>query len=209
MLGFILVIQVLTGLLLRIYYTNTIEGAFDSVQYIMFNVNHGWFVRLLHFNGASLLFLFLYIHFFKGLFFFSYRLTLVWVVGMVLLILCIVESFSGYVLVWSQMSFWAAVVITRLLTVVPFVGQDLVYLIWGGYCVSNTTLKFFFSVHFLIPLVLLAFLVFHIIFLHKRGRTSKILTHGSFDKVNFYPYFWVKDMVVFVYYTLFLIFIMT
>ena len=143
-LGIVLVFQIVTGTLLAIYYTADRSLAFNTVQYIMYEVNYGWIFRVFHFNGASLFFVFLYLHFFKALFFNSYRLNFVWIRGLTIFLFVIMEAFIGYVLVWAQISFWASVVITSLLRVIPVYGPMLVVWIWSGFTVSGATLKFFF-----------------------------------------------------------------
>nr|YP_009312531.1 cytochrome b [Pseudoterranova cattani]AOV63282.1 cytochrome b [Pseudoterranova cattani] len=193
MLGMVLSFQILTGTFLAFYYTNDGSSAFSSVQYIMYEVNFGWVFRIFHFNGASLFFIFLYLHVFKGLFFFSYRLKKVWFSGLVMLLLLMAEAFMGYVLVWAQMSFWASVVITSLLSVIPVWGPSIVAWIWSGFTVSSATLKFFFVVHFLLPWGLLVVVLAHLLFLHETGSTSKLYCHGDYDKICFFPEFWVKD----------------
>lgn len=152
-------------------------------------------------------FFFIFLHFFKGLFFFSYRLKKVWFRGLLIFLFLIIEAFMGYVLVWAQISFWASVVITSLLTVIPFVGFKIVFWVWGGFSVSGATLKFFFVLHFLVPLFLVIFLVFHLIFLHETGRTSKIYFCGRGSKVTFFPFFWFKDFYNFIIF-FFLLFIL-
>nr|YP_010620893.1 cytochrome b [Toxocara vitulorum]WAX39107.1 cytochrome b [Toxocara vitulorum] len=193
MLGMVLVFQILTGTFLAFYYCSDSVVAFSSVQYVMYEVNFGWVFRVFHFNGASLFFVFLYMHLFKGLFFVSYRLKKVWSSGLVILLLVMMEAFMGYVLVWAQMSFWASVVITSLLSVIPIWGPSIVTWIWGGFTVSGATLKFFFVLHFLVPWGLLVVVVFHLLLLHETGSTSKLYCHGDYDKVCFYPEYWVKD----------------
>nr|YP_001905889.1 cytochrome b [Toxocara canis]CAL69958.1 cytochrome b [Toxocara canis] len=193
MLGMVLIFQILTGTFLVFYYCDDSMGAFASVQYVMYEVNFGWVFRVFHFNGASLFFIFLYAHLFKGLFFVSYRLKKVWSSGLVILLLVMMEAFMGYVLVWAQMSFWASVVITSLLSVIPVWGPSIVTWIWGGFTVSGATLKFFFVLHFLVPWGLLVIVLFHLLLLHETGSTSKLYCHGDYDKVCFYPEYWVKD----------------
>nr|YP_537093.1 cytochrome b [Anisakis simplex]AAY43167.1 cytochrome b [Anisakis simplex] len=206
MLGVILVFQILTGTFLAFYYTNDGASAFGSVQYIMYEVNFGWVFRLFHSNGASLFFIFLYLHIFKGLFFFSYRLKKVWASGLFILLLLMAEAFMGYVLVWAQMSFWASVVITSLLSVIPIWGPAIVTWIWSGFTVSSATLKFFFVVHFLLPYGLLVFVLAHLLFLHETGSTSKLYCHGDYDKICFFPEFWVKDALNLVVWFVFVVF---
>jgi len=192
-LGLVLIFQIFTGVVLALYYSSDSLLAFDSVQYIIYEVNFGWVFRIFHFNGASLFFIFLYSHFFKALFFFSYRLKFVWRTGLVIFLLIIIEAFIGYVLVWAQIRFWASVVITSLLSVIPIWGPTLVVWIWGGFTVSGATLKFFFVLHFLLPWFIILIILSHLIFLHDSGRTSKLFNHGDCDKIRFFPYYWFKD----------------
>lgn len=193
MLGIILVFQILTGTFLAFYYTAESLIAFSSVQYIMYEVNFGWIFRIFHFNGASLFFIFLYLHIFKGLYFISYRLKKVWIRGLTIYFLVIIEAFMGYVLVWAQIRFWAAVVITSLLSVIPIWGNIIVTWIWSGFGVTGATLKFFFVIHFLVPWGLLLLIIAHLVFLHSTGRTSSLYCHGDYDKVCFAPEYWGKD----------------
>ena len=192
-LGIILAFQILTGTFLAFYYTADSLIAFSTVQYIIYEVNFGWIFRIFHFNGARLFFIFLYLHIFKGLFFISYRLKKVWLSGLTLYLLIIIEAFIGYVLVWAQISFWAAVVITSLLSVIPIWGPTIVTWIWSGFGVTGATLKFFFVLHFLVPWGLLVLVILHLIFLHRTGRTSSLYCHGDYDKVSFAPEYWGKD----------------
>nr|YP_009390998.1 cytochrome b [Caenorhabditis plicata]ARV88251.1 cytochrome b [Caenorhabditis plicata] len=193
MLGMILVFQILTGTFLAFYYTADSLMAFSTVQYIMYEVNFGWVFRIFHFNGASLFFIFLYLHIFKGLFFMSYRLKKVWMSGLTIYLLVMMEAFMGYVLVWAQMSFWAAVVITSLLSVIPIWGPMIVQWIWSGFGVTGATLKFFFVLHFLVPWGLLVLVLAHLVFLHSTGSTSTLYCHGDYDKVCFSPEYAGKD----------------
>nr|BAV78679.1 cytochrome b [Steinernema litorale] len=193
MLGMILVFQILTGTFLAIYYSADSLLAFSSVQYIMYEVNFGWIFRIFHFNGASLFFVFLYLHMFKGLFFVSYRLKHVWASGLTIFLFVMMEAFMGYVLVWAQMSFWASVVITSLLSVIPVWGPSIVTWIWSGFSVSGATLKFFFVLHFLVPWLVLVMMLFHLVSLHSSGSTSSLYCHGDYDKVCFFPEYWGKD----------------
>nr|UFQ24446.1 cytochrome b [Pingus sinensis] len=208
MLGMVLFFQILTGTFLAFYYSDDSLMAFSSVQYIMSEVNYGWSFRIFHFNGASLFFIFLYLHFFKGLGFCSYRLKKVWLSGILLLFCLILEAFMGYVLVWAQMSFWASVVITSLLTVIPVWGEMIVMWVWSGFIVSGATLKFFFVLHFLLPWGLLVLVVFHLLFLHETGGTSVLFCHGDYDKITFFPEYWVKDLYNLLFWFMFLIFVL-
>nr|ACB06201.1 cytochrome b [Caenorhabditis briggsae]ACB06213.1 cytochrome b [Caenorhabditis briggsae] len=193
MLGMVLVFQIVTGTFLAFYYTPDSLMAFSTVQYIMYEVNFGWIFRIFHFNGASLFFIFLYLHIFKGLFFMSYRLKKVWMSGLTIYLLVMMEAFMGYVLVWAQMSFWAAVVITSLLSVIPIWGPTIVTWIWSGFGVTGATLKFFFVLHFLLPWAILVIVLGHLIFLHSTGSTSSLYCHGDYDKVCFSPEYTGKD----------------
>ena len=189
MLGMVLGLQLLTGLFLVFYFSPDSGLAFFSVQYLIVERNFGWVLRLLHFNGASLFFVFLYLHFFKGLFFNSFRLGAVWFSGLTLFLLLMAEAFMGYVLVWAQIRFWASVVITSLLRVIPLYGGVLVNWVWGGFRVSGATLKFFFVIHFLLPWGLLLVVLLHLVFLHRTGRTSKLFCHGDYDKIVFFNFY--------------------
>ena len=192
-LGIVLVFQILTGTFLAFYYTPDSLIAFSTVQYIIYEVNFGWIFRIFHFNGASLFFIFLYLHIFKALFIIRYRLKKVWISGLTIYLLVIIEAFIGYVLVWAQIRFWAAVVITRLLRVIPIWGPTIVAWIWSGFGVTGATLKFFFVLHFLVPWALLVLVLAHLVFLHSTGRTSRLYCHGDYDKVSFAPEYWGKD----------------
>nr|AYG51203.1 cytochrome b [Metastrongylus salmi] len=206
MLGLILGMQIFTGLFLSFYYVADGYLAFSSVQYIMYDVNLGWIFRIFHFNGASLFFVFLYLHIFKGLFMMSYRLKKVWASGILIYLLVMLEAFMGYVLIWAQMSFWAAVVITSLLSVIPYWGSVIVMWIWSGFGVTGSTLKFFFVLHFLLPWFLLVLVIFHMVFLHSTGSTSLLYCHGDYDKLTFCPYYWNKDLYNLLFFLFFCLF---
>nr|ANE06281.1 cytochrome b [Ascaridia galli]ANE06282.1 cytochrome b [Ascaridia galli] len=207
MLGMILFVQLLTGLYMSCYYSNDAGLAFDSVQYIMYEVKMGWLVRSVHFNNANFFFVFMFLHFFKGLFYQSYRLKGTWLLGMIMFVLTMLSAFTGYVLVWAQMSFWAGVVITSLLSVIPIWGHQIVVWVWGAYIMAGTTLKFFFVVHFLVPWIILVMVVVHLLFLHETGSTSVIFCHSGVEKDFFGPYYWFKDMLNVVVWMLFFMFV--
>jgi len=209
-LGVIFAVQILRGAFLLFYYSNEARLSFFRVNYIIIESKLGWFFRILHFNGASLFFIFLFLHFFKSILNFSYRLKLVWFIGLLILIFLILEAFTGYCLVWAQIRFWASVVITSLLRVVPLFGMKIVYLVWGGFSVSFITLKFFFVVHFILPFVLVVIILLHLIFLHDRGRTSKIFIFSNFEKLIFFHHYWYKDslnLIVLIIYFIIIIFL--
>nr|QRZ60652.1 cytochrome b [Spirocerca lupi] len=191
MLGIMLLSQIFTGLFLTFYYTA--GESFFSVQYIMFEVKMGWLLRILHSNGASLFFFCIYIHIFKGLICGSYRLINVWLSGVIIYFLMMGIAFTGYAVIWGQMSYWAAVVITSLMTSVPYFGKYLVWWVWGSFSVCENTLKFFYSIHFILPWLLIVLVMVHLLFLHITGSSSSLYCHGDYDKINFFPSFWVKD----------------
>nr|NP_847988.1 apocytochrome b [Harpochytrium sp. JEL94]AAO62900.1 apocytochrome b [Harpochytrium sp. JEL94] len=199
LLGVVLVIQILTGVTLAMHYTPNTLYAFASVEHIMRDVNYGWLLRYLHANGASFFFIVVYLHIGRGLYFASYRppRLILWTVGVVIYIIMMATAFLGYVLPWGQMSFWGATVITNLLSAIPWLGQDIVYFLWGGFSVDNATLNRFFSLHYLLPFVLCALVAVHIIGLHQYGSTNPLAVKG--DYLRFHPYFTSKDLVGFVW----------
>lgn len=203
MLGIMLISQIFTGFILTFYYTS--GDAFSSVQHIIFEVNFGWLVRIIHSNGASMFFFFVYLHIFKGMIFYGYRLVGVWVVGIFIYLFLIGIAFTGYALIWGQMSYWAAVVITSLVTSVPYFGKFLIWWIWGGFSVCENTLKFFYSIHFILPWFLMVLIAVHLFFLHYTGSSSSLYCHGDYDKIHFFPRFWLKDCLdLFFYFFLFI-----
>lgn len=205
-LGIILVFQIVTGLFLVFYLIADGGLAFLSVQSLMVDSVFSLFLRIFHFNGASLFFIFLYFHIFKGLYFISYRLGKVWMSGITIFFVLMAEAFIGYVLLWSQIRFWAAAVITSLLRVIPIWGSVIVSWVWGGFGVIGFTIKFFFCVHFLLPWFVLILVLLHLIFLHNRGSTSRLYCHGDYDKIRFFPNFWNKDSYNFLFWLFFFVF---
>lgn len=210
LLGLCLVIQILTGVFLAIHYSSHIELAFDSVEHIMRDVNGGWIIRYIHANGASFFFVCMYIHIGKALYYGSYRTprNLVWNVGVIIFILTMATAFIGYCLVYGQMSHWGATVITNLLSAIPFIGNDLVPFIWGGFSVSNPTIQRFFALHFLLPFILAALVIMHLIALHVNGSSNPIGITGNMDRLPIHPYFIFKDAVtVLVFLLIFTLFV--
>jgi len=197
LLGICLIIQILTGAFLAMHYTPNIDFAFNSVEHIMRDVNNGWIIRYTHANVASFFFIFVYMHIGRGLYYSSYKSprVLVWSIGVIILILMIAIAFLGYVLPYGQMSLWGATVITNLLSAIPIFGQDIVELIWGGFSVSNATLNRFFSLHYLLPFLLAALAVAHLIALHEHGSNNPNGVTSSGDRYAFHPYFIFKDLV--------------
>lgn len=196
--GFFLIIQILSGLFLVMFYIPYTSEAFESVQYIMDNIMYGWIIRYLHANGASLFFFVIYIHILRNIYYYTYKFprTHIWFSGITIYLILMATAFLGYVLPWGQMSYWAAIVITNFITVLPFVGETILYWIWGGYSIVNATLNRFFCLHYLLPFIIILLSILHIILLHQIGSSTdlkiKILnTH----KITFYPYYIIKDLI--------------
>nr|YP_009179821.1 cytochrome b [Cyprinus megalophthalmus]ALL45486.1 cytochrome b [Cyprinus megalophthalmus] len=198
LLGLCLITQILTGLFLAMHYTSEISTAFSSVTHICRDVNYGWLIRNVHANGASFFFICIYIHIARGLYYGSYLYKETWNIGVVLLLLVMITAFVGYVLPWGQMSFWGATVITNLLSAVPYIGDILVQWIWGGFSVDNATLTRFFAFHFLLPFVIAAGTIIHLLFLHETGSNNPIGLNSDADKISFHPYFSYKELLGFV-----------
>nr|YP_010610965.1 cytochrome b [Rhingia louguanensis]AIW06407.1 cytochrome b [Syrphidae sp. MT-2014]WAP91799.1 cytochrome b [Rhingia louguanensis] len=198
LLGLCLIIQILTGLFLAMHYTADISMAFNSVDHICRNVNYGWLLRTLHANGASFFFICIYLHVGRGMYYGSYLFTPTWLSGTIILFLMMATAFMGYVLPWGQMSFWGATVITNLLSAIPYLGTDLVQWIWGGFAVDNATLTRFFTFHFILPFIVLAMVMIHLLFLHQTGSNNPMGLNSNLDKVPFHPYFSYKDLTGFI-----------
>nr|AFX67380.1 cytochrome b [Melanotaenia goldiei] len=197
LLGLCLGAQILTGLFLTMHYCSDITAAFSSVAHICRDVNYGWLIRNMHANGASFFFICIYMHIGRGLYYGSYLYKNTWNVGVVLLLLVMMTAFVGYVLPWGQMSFWGATVITNLLSAVPYIGNSLVQWIWGGFSVDNATLTRFLAFHFLLPFVIVAMTMVHLIFLHETGSNNPAGLNSDADKISFHPYFSYKDLLGF------------
>lgn len=195
LLGLCLVIQTATGLFLSIHYIPNTEIAFTSVAHIIRDVNYGWLIRRIHANGASLFFIFLYLHTGRGLYYNSYYIKETWIIGVVILVLVIAAAFTGYVLPWGQIRFWGATVITNIFSAIPYIGQNLVEWVWGGFAVDNATLNRFFSFHFLIPFILIGASAAHILFLHQTGSNNPIGLNSDSDRIPFHIYYSIKDLL--------------
>jgi len=198
LLAFCLIIQIATGVTLAMHYNPSVLEAFNSVEHIMRDVNNGWLIRYLHSNTASAFFFLVYLHIGRGLYYGSYRTprTLVWTIGTVIFILMMATAFLGYVLPYGQMSLWGATVITNLMSAIPWVGQDIVEFIWGGFSVNNATLNRFFSLHYLLPFVLAALALMHLIALHdSAGSGNPLGVSGNYDRLPFAPYYIFKDLI--------------
>ena len=198
LLAFCLVIQIITGVTLAMHYNPSVLEAFNSVEHIMRDVNNGWLIRYLHSNTASAFFFLVYLHIGRGLYYGSYRSprTLTWVIGTVILVVMMATAFLGYVLPYGQMSLWGATVITNLMSAIPWIGQDIVEFIWGGFSVNNATLNRFFSLHFVLPFVLAALALMHLIVLHDTvGSGNPLGVSGNYDRIPFSPYYIFKDLI--------------
>nr|YP_009123229.1 cytochrome b [Heliconius sara]AJM69958.1 cytochrome b [Heliconius sara] len=198
LLALCLMIQIITGLFLTMYYSANIEISFYSVNYICRNVNYGWLIRTLHANGASFFFICIYFHIGRGIYYESFNLKLTWFVGVIILFLLMATAFMGYVLPWGQMSFWGATVITNLLSAIPYLGNMLVNWIWGGFAVDNATLTRFYTFHFLFPFIILMMTMIHLLFLHQTGSNNPLGINSNIDKIPFHPFFTFKDLIGFI-----------
>nr|ALO77113.1 cytochrome b [Entiminae sp. GENSP01] len=198
LLGICLMIQILTGIFLAMHYCPNVNEAFNSVSHICRNVNYGWLIRTLHANGASFFFICLYMHIGRGIYYSSYYMIETWMTGVTLFFLVMATAFLGYVLPWGQMSFWGATVITNLVSAIPYLGNFIVQWIWGGFAVDNATLTRFFALHFLLPFIVSAMVLIHLLFLHQTGSSNPIGSKSNMDKMPFNPYFTLKDLVGFI-----------
>ena len=196
-LTFMLVAQIVTGVILVMHYIPQVDLAFNSVEHIMRDVNYGWLMRYLHSNGASMFFLAVYIHIFRGMYYGSYKAPreVLWILGVIIYAVMIATGFLGYVLPWGQMSYWAATVITNLFSAIPIVGEPIVTWLWGGYAVGEPTLQRFFSLHYLLPFVIAGVVVLHIWALHVAGQNNPtgVEPKTEHETVAFTPYATIKD----------------
>ena len=196
--GLALVTMIVTGIILAMHYTPHVDHAFESVERIMRDVNHGWLIRYIHMNGASFFFIVVYIHIFRGLYYGSYKAPreLLWILGVFILLLMMATAFMGYVLPWGQMSFWGATVITNLFSAIPWIGDSIVVWLWGGFSVDNPTLSRFFALHYLMPFLIVGVVILHIIALHRFGSNNPlgIDVSGKQDTIPFHPYYTSKDL---------------
>jgi ubiquinol-cytochrome c reductase cytochrome b subunit len=197
--GICLVIQIISGIFLSMYYTADINFAFSSIEFIMRDIKNGWLIRYIHANGASMFFIVVYAHIGRGLYYGSYMQPreYLWCSGVIIFLLMMGTAFTGYVLPWGQMSFWGATVITSMVTALPIGGTTVVQWLWGGYTVNNPTLHRFYSIHFFLPFVIAALSLIHLALLHKEGSSSPIGSDTGVDDIPFYPYFVTKDAFAF------------
>ncbi|MBL6432597.1 MAG: cytochrome b/b6, partial [Alphaproteobacteria bacterium] len=206
-LFFVLIAQILTGIVLVMHYTASTDAAFASVEHIMRDVNFGWLLRYLHANGASMFFIAVFIHMFRGMYYGSYKAPreISWILGVIIFLIMMATAFMGYVLPWGQMSFWGATVITNLFSAIPLVGESVVQWLWGGFSVANPTLNRFFALHYLLPFMILGVVILHIWALHVPGNNNPtgVSVKSGQDTVPFHPYITVKDMFAMVVFLLF------
>nr|WRV02071.1 cytochrome b [Hemiechinus auritus]WRV02072.1 cytochrome b [Hemiechinus auritus]WRV02073.1 cytochrome b [Hemiechinus auritus]WRV02074.1 cytochrome b [Hemiechinus auritus]WRV02075.1 cytochrome b [Hemiechinus auritus] len=195
LLGLCLITQIITGLFLAMHYTSDTLTAFSSVTHICRDVNYGWLIRYLHANGASMFFMCLFLHIGRGIYYGSYLFKETWNMGIILLIITMATAFMGYVLPWGQMSFWGATVITNLLSAIPYIGTDLVQWIWGSFSVDKATLTRFFAFHFILPFMIVALTMVHLLFLHETGSNNPTGIISESDKIPFHPYYTMKDIL--------------
>nr|QHB76912.1 cytochrome b [Hylomyscus denniae] len=195
LLGICLMIQIITGLFLAMHYTSDTMTAFSSVTHICRDVNYGWLIRYMHANGASMFFICLFLHVGRGMYYGSYTFMETWNIGVVLLFAVMATAFMGYVLPWGQMSFWGATVITNLLSAIPYIGTTLVEWIWGGFSVDKATLTRFFAFHFILPFIITALVIVHLLFLHETGSNNPTGLNSDSDKIPFHPYYTIKDIL--------------
>ena len=211
LLAICLGIQIITGVTLAMHYTPSVYEAFNSVEHIMRDVNNGWLVRYLHSNTASAFFFLVYLHIGRGLYYGSYKAprTLTWAIGTIILVAMMATAFLGYVLPYGQMSLWGATVITNLMSAIPWIGQDIVEFIWGGFSVNNATLNRFFALHFVLPFVLAALALMHLIALHdSAGSSNPLGVSGNYDRLPFAPYYIFKDLItIFIFFFILSVFV--
>nr|DBA43739.1 TPA_asm: CYTB [Bombus soroeensis] len=194
-LGMFLFIQIISGLFLSMHYCPNIDNAFFSISNIMKDMNSGWLIRLIHMNGASFYFMFMYMHIARNMFYYSFKLFQVWTIGVSIMFLSMATAFLGYVLPWGQMSFWGAMVITNLISAIPYIGQFIVEWIWGGFSINNATLNRFYTFHFILPFIILTMVFMHLMILHITGSSNPLHSKINIYKINFHPYFSIKDMI--------------
>jgi len=196
--GITLVVMLITGITLAMHYTAHTDYAFDSVERIMRDVNYGWLIRYIHMNGASMFFIVVYIHIFRGLYYGSYKAPreISWILGVVIFLIMMATAFMGYVLPWGQMSFWGATVITNLFSALPLVGEPIVNWLWGGFAVDNPTLNRFFSLHYLLPFMIFGVVLLHVWAFHTTGNNNPtgINPKTKQDTIPFHPYYTIKDL---------------
>nr|WGL40303.1 cytochrome b [Dendroctonus valens] len=195
LLGMCLTLQIMTGLFLAMHYCPNIELAFNSLSHICRDVNYGWLLRTLHANGASIFFMCLYMHIGRGMYYNSFILMETWLIGTTIFFITMATAFLGYVLPWGQMSFWGATVITNMVSAIPYLGTMIVQWLWGGFAVDNATLNRFFTLHFILPFIIIALVIIHLMMLHQTGSNNPLGSVSKMDMIPFHPYFTLKDLI--------------
>nr|QLY89539.1 cytochrome b [Polycentropus flavomaculatus]QLY89547.1 cytochrome b [Polycentropus flavomaculatus] len=195
LMGISLMIQMISGIMLSMHYSPNVNYSFDLMNHIYRNVNYGWMFRIIHSNGASLFFIFIYMHIGRNIYYESFQNKMTWNSGILLLFLLMATAFLGYVLPWGQMSYWGATVITNLISVIPYIGNTITQWIWGGYSINNATLNRFFSIHFLLPFIIALMVMIHLVFLHEENSNNPLNLNKFLDKIQFNPYFLWKDIM--------------
>nr|WAN81383.1 cytochrome b [Anaticola crassicornis] len=199
LLGMSLVVQIATGIFLSMHYESSLEEAFLSVVNMTMDLNWGWLSRSVHANGASLFFICIYLHIGRGIYYKSFNFYMVWLTGIMILFMLMAEAFIGYVLPWGQMSLWGATVITNLMSAIPYIGMSIVTWLWGGFSVSSPTLIRFFSIHYVLPFIIIILIISHLIFLHFNGSSNPLGISKSTLKIHFHPYYSFKDIIGFLF----------
>nr|YP_010596871.1 cytochrome b [Formica glauca]WAK85259.1 cytochrome b [Formica glauca] len=197
LLGLFLIIQIISGFFLSMHYCPNTNFAFMSIIHIIQNVKLGWLMHNIHINGASMFFICMYLHISRGLYYNSYKLTNTWLIGVSIYLLSMATAFLGYVLPWGQMSFWGATVITNLVSTIPYIGNLMVQWIWGGFSINNATLNRFYSIHFILPFIIMMMVMLHLFFLHNTGSSNPLGINSNLYKIPFHIYFSIKDILGF------------
>lgn len=198
LIGLFLIIQIFRGLILSFHYCPNISIAFYSMIHIIQNINYGWLIHNIHVNRASFFFICIYIHIRRGIYYSSYILTHTWILGVRIYFISIITAFLGYVLPWGQISYWGATVITNLITSIPYIGNTMTLWIWGGFSINNATLNRFFSLHFILPFLIIIIIILHLYFLHTTGSNNPLGINSNFNKLPFHLYFTLKDLLGFI-----------
>lgn len=194
LLGLFLGVQIIRGFFLSIHYCPRTTDAFNRIIHIIQNVNYGWLLHNIHINGATIFFICMYTHIGRGIYFFSFNLINTWIIGVTIFFISMATAFLGYVLPWGQISFWGATVITNLLSTIPYLGNDIVIWVWGGFSIGNSTLNRFYSIHFILPFLILLIVLIHLLFLHDTGSSNPLGTNRDIIKIPFHKYFTIKDI---------------
>nr|AFP82090.1 cytochrome b [Formica lemani]AFP82102.1 cytochrome b [Formica fusca] len=203
LLGLFLMIQIISGFFLSMHYCPNTNFAFFSIIHIIQNVKLGWLIHNIHINGASMFFICMYLHISRGLYYNSYKLTNTWLIGVSIYLLSMATAFLGYVLPWGQMSFWGATVITNLVSTIPYIGNLMVQWIWGGFSINNATLNRFYSIHFILPFIIMMMVMLHLFFLHTTGSSNPLGINSNLYKIPFHIYFSIKDILGFMIFLFF------